>query len=97
MVSDLCVVLSMMKFQPGDDESFSTFTDTELLIGFQKTDHATIYKYSFDELARHMFKTIPNVIPTIIPLSPITTYRVNFHGNDVELYRNNHLDWRPHF
>ncbi len=97
MVSDLCVVLSMMEFQPGDDESFSTFTDTELLIGFQKTDHATIYKYSLEDLARHMVKTIPNVIPTIIPLSPNTTYRVNFQGNDVELYRNHPLEWRPHF
>lgn len=97
MVSDLCVVLSMMEFQPGGDETFSTFTETELLIGFQKTDHATIHMYSLEDLARHMVRTIPNVIPTIIPLSPNTTCRVDFQGEDVELYRHLPLEWRPHF
>ena len=98
MVSDLFMCrLSMMEFQPEDDETFSTFTETELLVGFQKTDHAIIYMYSLEDLARHMVKTIPNVIPTIIPLSPNTTCRVEFQGEDVELYRNLHLGWRLQF
>jgi len=44
-----------------------------------------------------MEKTIPEVIPTLIPLSPNTIYRVGFHGEGVQLYRNRSLKWRPHF
>jgi len=88
----------MMLFQPpGVDEQFAIFTDTELLIGFQETDHAIIYTYCLNDLARHMVKTIPSVVPTCIPLSPNTTYRVEFQGEDVQLYRNLSLQWRPHF
>jgi len=79
----------MMWFQPrGGDEPFSMFADcTELLIGFQKTDHAIIYVYYFNDLARHMVKTISNVVPTSIPILPNTTYRVDFQGEDVQSYR----------
>lgn len=73
------------------------FTDTQLLIGFQKTDHATIYMYYLKDLVRHMVKTIPNVVPTIIPLPPNTTYRVDFQGEGVRLYRDLPLGWRPQF
>jgi len=88
----------MMWFQPpGEDEQFAIFTDTEFLIGFQKTDHAIIYTYCLNDLARHMVKTIPNVVPTCIPLSPNTIYRVDFQGEGVQLYRDLPLQWRPHF
>jgi len=88
----------MMLFQPpGEDEPFAIFTDTELLIGFQKTEHAIIYMYYLNDLARHMVKTIPNVVPTSIPISPNTTYRVDFQGEGVQLYRKSLLQWRPHF
>lgn len=88
----------MMWFQPPeDDDQFSTFTDTALLIGFQKTDHAIIHMYDLEDLRRHMVKTIPNVIPTPIPLSPSMICRVDFQGKDVELYRGLPLQWRPHF
>ena len=81
----------------GDDDPFSTFTDTELLIGFQKTDCIVIYGYYLRTLASHMVKTIPDVVPTFIPLSPNTMYRVNFQGKGVQFYRNCYLRWRPHF
>ena len=97
MVSDICVVLLMMECQPQGDETFSTFTDTELLIGNQKTDHAIIYVYYLKDLERQMVKTIPNVVPTTIPLAPNTTYRVEFQGEGVNLYRDLPLSWRPQF
>jgi len=89
----------MMLFQPPgvDDEPFAIFIDTELLIGFQETDHAIIYTYCLNDLARHMVKPIPNIVSTCIPLSPNTTYRVEFQGEGVQLYRNLSLQWRPHF
>jgi hypothetical protein len=53
--------------------------------------------YYLKDLTRHMVKTIPNVVPTSIPISPNTTYRVDFQGEGVQLYRFLPLQWRPHF
>ena len=44
-----------------------------------------------------MRKIITNVAPTIIPPPPNTTYRVDFQGEGVQLYRDLPLGWRSRF
>src|SRR5258708_28742291 len=86
-VFDLCAFLSLMWFQPAEgDDASSTFTETELLIGFQKTDHAIIYRYYLKNLASYMTKTLANVVPTFVPLSPTVTYRVDFLVESLQFY-----------
>ena len=66
---------------------FATFTDTEVLIGFQiNHDTVVIHQYYLNNLALHMTKTIPEAASILAPISPDATYRVEFQGLDLELY-----------
>ena len=66
---------------------FATFTDTEVLVGFQiNHDTVVMYQYNLNNFALHMTKTIPGAAPILAPISPDATYRVEFQGLDLELY-----------
>ena len=47
---------------------------------------AVIYQYYLNTLSLHMTKTIPDTVPTLTPISPDGTYRVEFQGPDLRLH-----------
>ena len=74
----------------GEPFPSATFTDTEVLIGFQiNHDTVVIYQYNLNNLALHMTRTIPGAAPILAPISPDATYRVEFQGIYLELYGGN--------
>ena len=77
-----------MVLQPeGETFPSATFTDNEVLIGFQIThDIVVIYQYYLNNPALHMTKTIPVAAPTLAPISPDATYCVEFQGLDLQPY-----------
>ena len=77
-----------MAVQPeGETFPSTTFTDNEVLIGFQiNHDTVVIYQYYLNNPALHMTKTIPEAASTLTPISPDATYRVEFQGLDLQLY-----------
>lgn len=62
-------------------------TFTEPLIVFQTRTRAVIYQYYSNTLSSHMTKTISDTVPTLTPISPDATYRVEFQGPDLRLHR----------
>ena len=83
--------MSLTVLQPeGETFPFATFTDTEVLIGFQINEGTVvIYQHYLNNLALHMTKTIPEAASILAPISPDATYRVEFQGLDLELYPEN--------